>query len=346
MKINAKPHCTPTKSPHDTGSPPNYRQYDDADQNGMSCVYNSESPTGKTILITNYSASPAHASNAASQQKSSITIYTHKPDAEHAAMPTSSINILINNHYDSSLADSTAAGTVGTPTKRASVKVEPVEAADDGGDGEAAAQKMPTMPPLRTGDDVLVQQENGALHLGTVHTVRHDSIAVQFADCQPRWTKAGRVQRLSDVRPAHARAALCIVCKNADDGDGDSVRICCQCQRGFHDKCLATAQGTGGELPNWSCDKCAARANERLAVMDGRRTIRPHRPKKSDHKFAYDIDALTWDVHHRQNHEQIYCYCGQRGKWFMQMLQCVRCQQWFHANCVKCLNAPLYFGDR
>lgn len=344
MKINAKPHCTPTKSPHDTGSPPSYRQYDDdADQNGMSCVYNSESPTGKTILITNYSASPAHASNAASQQKSSITIYTHKPDAEHAAMPTSSINILINNHYDSSLADSAAAAAGGTPTKpRASVKVEPVEAADgDGGDGAAAAAKMPT-PTLRTGDDVLVQQENGALHLGTVHTVRHDSIAVQFADCQPRWTKAGRVQRLSDARPAHARA-LCIVCKNANDGD--SVRICCQCQRGFHDKCLATAQRSGGE-PNWSCDKCAARANERLAVMDGRRTLTPHRPKKTDHKFAYDLDALTWDVQHRQNHEQMYCYCGQRGKWFMQMLQCVRCQQWFHANCVKCLNAPLYFGDR
>lgn len=325
----------------------------------MSCVYNSESPTGKTILITNYAASPANINNAANPQKSSITIYTHKPDAEHPIIPTSSINILINNHYDSSLADSVPSDTT-TPVKRANIKVERIEAAEsddsgsvadamvNGGAAESAEKAEPpaTSEPFRVGEEILVEQECGDFHLGTIKTICSDSIAVQFDNNQLHWINAGRLKRLVNATTAQQQS-MCIVCKNVDAID--CIRICCQCQRGFHDKCLPKANGshTSDTPSNWCCDKCATRATERLDVMDRRRTITPRRStKKKTHKFPYDIDALTWDVHHRQNHEQIYCYCGQKGKWFMQMLQCVRCQQWFHAECVKCLNAPLYFGDR
>jgi len=60
----------------------------------------------------------------------------------------------------------------------------------------------------------------------------------------------------------------------------------------------------------------------------------------------FQLNALCWDIHHHTNEEDCYCYCGGPGLWFMQMLQCADCHQWFHQNCVKCLHYPLYCGDR
>ncbi|KRT80986.1 PHD finger motif containing protein, partial [Oryctes borbonicus] len=68
---------------------------------------------------------------------------------------------------------------------------------------------------------------------------------------------------------------------------------------------------------------------------------------RSDIKtLPYIIEALNWDTYHRVNMEQIYCYCGETGEWYTQMLQCGRCRQWFHDKCVGCLQYPLYCGDR
>ena len=64
-------------------------------------------------------------------------------------------------------------------------------------------------------------------------------------------------------------------------------------------------------------------------------------------KFIFlQLNSLTWDKYHKINEEEIYCYCGRSGDWYMQMLQCARCQQWFHENCVQNLHYPLYCGDR
>ncbi|XP_039299494.1 metal-response element-binding transcription factor 2-like [Nilaparvata lugens] len=63
-------------------------------------------------------------------------------------------------------------------------------------------------------------------------------------------------------------------------------------------------------------------------------------------QLPYDLKSLVWDEQHEVNSQQKYCYCGSSGDWYLKMLQCSQCRQWFHERCVSCLQYPLYLGDR
>uniref|UniRef100_A0A182M9H3 Zinc finger PHD-type domain-containing protein n=1 Tax=Anopheles culicifacies TaxID=139723 RepID=A0A182M9H3_9DIPT len=62
-------------------------------------------------------------------------------------------------------------------------------------------------------------------------------------------------------------------------------------------------------------------------------------------QLPYDLKALKWDAHHRINATGNYCYCGDDGDWAREMIQCRRCEQWFHGRCVRSLQFPILHGD-
>lgn len=171
------------------------------------------------------------------------------------------------------------------------------------------------MNDIRTDDEVLVHFDEGKFYLGFIKEIRADSLLIRFTDGTEKWAKPRQITKLNVKKDE----SMCVVCKKFDG----IVHVCSQCQRGFHKKCTKLLKSDDSST-EWYCQKCPtsyADANESPQSMHTTQV------------------AKTKDV-------QETCYCGEKGDWFMQMLQCARCLQWFHAKCIKCLNFPLYFGDR
>ncbi|XP_031638714.1 polycomb protein Pcl [Contarinia nasturtii] len=173
------------------------------------------------------------------------------------------------------------------------------------------------MNDIQVGDEVLVHFDGGNFYLGVIKEIRSDSLLARFASGTEKWAKPSEITKLNVKKDE----SMCVVCKKFDE----NVQVCSQCQRGFHKKCSKLSKSDESST-DWYCQKCStsyADANESSSsqpIHTGR-----------------IVKAKT---------VQETCYCGEKGDWFMQMLQCARCLQWFHAKCTKCLNFPLYFGDR
>ncbi|XP_069676859.1 metal-response element-binding transcription factor 2 isoform X2 [Periplaneta americana] len=206
------------------------------------------------------------------------------------------------------------------------------------------------------GEDVLFQHKDGRYYLGTIVEVDlvTEQCLIKFGDDTESWSSFKDLTKLtlpeSDL--------LCVICKKSQPKTDNEIIVCDKCGRGYHQLCHQphiSKENTEPEA-HWVCKRCLENMpgkgrENKVAKKESTRKMCSPRPEPpglqlEKNKLPYDPGELSWDQSHRTNIEQRYCYCGKNGEWFMQMLQCGRCRQWFHEKCIKCLQYPLYCGDR
>nr|XP_054769959.1 metal-response element-binding transcription factor 2-like isoform X2 [Lytechinus pictus] len=198
------------------------------------------------------------------------------------------------------------------------------------------------------GLDVLARWSDGLFYLGTVTKVdkEHERCMVSFEDESEFWVL------YKDLQKAHTQNEdqdiTCFMCSDGRSEFPDEIVICDRCGRGYHQQCHSPAI-EGSILQNedepWHCRPCVFVNSVKVggALKKGPAAKAFQEVKKT---LPYKIETIHWDVGHKTNTEQCYCYCGGPGEWYLKMLQCCRCRQWFHEACVQCIEIPMMYGDR
>uniref|UniRef100_H2Y8K4 PHD-type domain-containing protein n=1 Tax=Ciona savignyi TaxID=51511 RepID=H2Y8K4_CIOSA len=199
---------------------------------------------------------------------------------------------------------------------------------------------------FKEGHDVLVRWSDGLYYLGTVFKV-----TFIFEDKSMFWAQFKDLQMINNKDGSDNGVDSDVTCSICHDGVSDppnEIVLCDKCGQGYHQLCHIPAIDTSilnDEDTPWQCRTCvfAAVAKRGGAESDGpaAATLRVYKQV-----LPYDLKSLTWDKGHKVNHEELYCYCGGPGDWYLKMLQCCRCQQWFHEACMQCLETPFLYGDR
>lgn len=162
---------------------------------------------------------------------------------------------------------------------------------------------------------------------------------------------------------------MCVVCKRSAPLRLKEIAQCTKCGRGYHASCHVPVIGANvmkdEKAFKWLCRRCYEYDTTKFAQKTREILVTP-KTRGSDknidltgigipdetletlrsYKLPYDLESLSWDPSHRYNIEQRYCYCGLSGDWTRCMLQCGRCKQWFHGQCIICLRRPLFAGDQ
>ncbi|KAL0966689.1 hypothetical protein UPYG_G00298470 [Umbra pygmaea] len=220
---------------------------------------------------------------------------------------------------------------------------------------------------FKEGQEVLAQWSDGLFYLGTITKINYEKhrCFVVFEDRSKSWVLWKDIQTVSRQQsfwgytnckfPAAPRDKhgegdeggedmVCTICQDECSEEPNEIVICDRCGQGYHQLCHSPVIDSSliDTDEKWLCRDCLlATKTKKGSPKKGSKVL-----QEMKLSLPYALEALTWDQGHKTNTQQCYCYCGQSGDWYLKMLQCNRCKQWFHEGCIQCFKTPMLYGDR
>ncbi|XP_048844743.1 metal-response element-binding transcription factor 2 isoform X2 [Brienomyrus brachyistius] len=212
-------------------------------------------------------------------------------------------------------------------------------------DGPKSATKLASK--FEEGQDVLARWSDGLYYLGTIKKInkhKHRCFVV-FEDRSKSWVLWKDIQ--TGAGGGGGAEMVCTICQEESSEAPNEMVICDNCGQGYHQLCHTPNIDSSviGSDEKWRCRQCvfATTTKRGGALKKG-----PNAKALQEMKLSlpYALQDLVWDQGHKTNLQQCYCYCGGPGDWYLKMLQCSQCKQWFHEACIQCFQKPMLFGDR